>query len=62
MERPLRYQPEEIAVLEQYLDRAFPFRSHSELLPHRGYKSIQKRLNRMRRAHGTLYRVRRDHL
>lgn len=59
---PLRYQPEEVAVLERYLDKAFPLRRRHELLPGRSHPSIQKRLNRMRREKGLLYRVRRDEL
>lgn len=57
-----RYQPEEIAVLENYVDRAFPLRRRHELLPGRSYPSIQKRLRKMRELAGTTYRVRRDNL
>lgn len=53
----MRYRPEEIALLEQYLERAFPLRRRQELLPGRSRPSIQKRLTSMRRQAGTLYRV-----
>lgn len=54
----MRYRPEEIAILETYLERAFPLRRREHLLPGRSRPSIQKRLNQMRRQAGTLYRIR----
>lgn len=57
-----RYRPEEIEVLEAYVEQAFPLRRRHELLPGRSYPSIQKRLRKMREIAGTTYRVRRDNL
>jgi len=57
--KKITYQPEEIAVLEQYLEHAFPIRLRHDLLPGRSRPSIQQRLTKMRRNAGTLYQVRR---
>lgn len=51
------YAPEEIEVLERYIEVAFPYRENP--LPTRSRASITQRLNMMRRRAGVLYKVRR---
>ncbi len=58
MKPKIRYRPDELALLSEYLDRAFPIRRRHELLPGRSQPSIQRKLTELRSKAGTLYRIR----